>query len=166
MVIADEHRPEDVVIPRPEDAEGLAKVLDFVRAERERPSTTPARLLLTGPDGHDRVELTEDLLEVLRRAAEALVRGQSISVLTRDQEISTQQAADLLGLSRPTVVKLIDDGELEARVPGAERRKLRLADVLTYKAELHSRRTKFIAATSEGRSDDVDDLVRQARRAR
>lgn len=65
-----------------------------------------------------------------KQVVQALSHGQSISILTRDQEISTQQAAEILGLSRPTVVKLIDSGELTAHVPGAVRRKLRLADVL------------------------------------
>jgi excisionase family DNA binding protein len=76
---------------------------------------------------HDRVELTEQLYEVLKRVAHTLSHGQSISILTRDEEISTQQAAEILGLSRPTVVRLIQDGELHAHAPGAVRRKLRLA---------------------------------------
>ena len=50
--------------------------------------------------------------------------------MTHDQEISTQQAAEILGLSRPTVVRLIDEGKLDAHVPGTVRRKLRLAQEL------------------------------------
>ncbi len=43
----------------------------------------------------------------LKRVAHALSHGQSISILNRDQEISTQQAAEILGLSRR------DRGQLE-----------------------------------------------------
>jgi excisionase family DNA binding protein len=91
-----------------------------------------------------------------------LSHGQSISILTRDQEISTQQAAEILGLSRPTVVRLIEDGELHAHVPGAVRRKLRLADVLAYRQELHARRNRFITESSAEFEDFSDDEVAEA----
>ena len=93
-----------------------------------------------------------------------------ISVLSRDQEISTQQAADILGISRSTVVQLIDEGELHAHVPGAVRRKLRLADVLAYQEEARARRNRFITDSSAGYAyDDTDQvtaLLEEARRAR
>lgn len=106
---------------------------------------------------------------ILTQVVEALSNGQSISVLTRDQDVSTQQAAELLGLSRPTVVRLIDDGELAAHVPGAVRRKLRLADVLSYREELRARRNEFITESSAA-YDDADEnmasLLAEARKAR
>lgn len=105
---------------------------------------------------------------VLKQVVQALSQGQSISILTRDQEISTQQAAKILGLSRPTVVKLIDEGELSAHVPGAVRRKLRLADVLAYREELRTRRNRLITETSseydDADSDEIADLLAEARR--
>ena len=119
----------EIVSPVPADADGLANVLSFIEAHEVRHGTSPdPAFFLSGAGEHDRVELTEQLYEVLKRVAHALSHGQSISILTRDQEISTQQAAEILGLSRPTVVRLIQDGELDAHVPGAVRRKLRLAD--------------------------------------
>jgi len=93
---------------------------------------------------------------------------ESISILARDQEISTQQAAEILGLSRPSVVKLIDEGELSAHVPGAVRRKLRLADVLAYRKELRTRHDQFITETSaeydDVDADEVAELLDESRR--
>lgn len=114
--------------------------------------------------------VTEQLHAILKQVVQALSHGQSISIMTRDQEISTQQAAEILGLSRPTVVRLIDEGELAAHVPGAVRRKLRLADVLAYREVLRARRNRFITESS-AEYDDVDDddvaaLPAQARRKR
>jgi excisionase family DNA binding protein len=161
----------EVVSPAPRDAEGLARVLSFIEAHEERHGTSPEpTFFLTGADEHDRVELTEQLHAILKQVVQALSHGQSISILTRDQEITTQQAAEILGLSRPTVVRLIDEGELRAHVPGAVRRKLRLAEVLAYREELRARRNRFITESSaeydDANDDDVAALLAQARRQR
>lgn len=151
----------------------LAAVADFLAHRQRRENDGATRYYLSGSDGNERVELTEQLFDVLKRAAEALRRGQSVSLLRRDQEITTQQAADLLGLSRPTVVKLIDEGVLEANIPGAVRRKLRLSDVLAYRERLHAERSDFIAESSAEYCDvDEEDIaqalseVREERRRR
>jgi excisionase family DNA binding protein len=159
----------EALSPVPTDAEELAKVLSFIEAHEARHGTTPApAFFLSGAVEHDRVELTEQLHTILKQVVQALSRGQSISILARDQEISTQQAADILGLSRPTVVKLIDEGELLAHVPGAVRRKLRLADVLAYREQLRKRRNQFITESSAAYEDtdagDFSDLLAEARR--
>ncbi|MEN4477433.1 helix-turn-helix domain-containing protein [Mycolicibacterium cosmeticum] len=161
----------EIVDPVPADANRLADVVSFIEAHEARRGASPERaVFLSGANEHDRVELPEQLYDVLKRAAHALSHGQSISIQTRDQEISTQQAAEILGLSRPTVVRLINDGELDAHVPGAVRRKLRLADVLAYREELHARRNRFIAESSaefaDTNADEVAELLAEAKRKR
>ena len=68
------------------------------------------------------------------------------------------------------MVRLIDDGELDAHVPGTIRRKLRLADVLAYRKELHTRRNRFITESSEQFADadanEVAELLAEAKRKR
>lgn len=159
----------ELVSPTPTDAQELTNVLSFIEAHETRHGSSPTPVFfLSGSGEHDRVELTEQLHAILKQVVQALSHGQSISILTRDQEISTQQAAELLGLSRPTVVKLIEKGELSAHVPGAVRRKLLLADVLAYREELRARRNRFITETSadndEADNDEVAGLLEQARR--
>ena len=159
----------EVVTPAPNDAGELARVLSFIEAHEVRHGASPEPVFfLSGAGEHDRVELTEQLHAILKRVVQALSHGQSISILTRDQEISTQQAAEILGLSRPTVVKLIDEGELSAHVPGAVRRKLRLADVLAYREELRARRNRFVTESStaydDADADEVAELLAKARR--
>jgi excisionase family DNA binding protein len=154
--------PAEVVNPTSADADELAKVLSFIEAHEARHGSSPAPVFfLSGSGEHDRVELTEQLHAILKQVVQALSHGQSISILTRDQEISTQQAAEILGLSRPTVVKLIEDGELTAHVPGAVRRKLRLADVLAYREELRARRNRFITDSSADYDSDEPDGVEE-----
>ncbi|WP_460832908.1 excisionase family DNA-binding protein [Nocardioides hungaricus] len=161
--------PSEVVSPASADADELAKVLSFIEAHETRHGSSPSSVFFLGGSGeHDQVELTEQLHAILKQVVQALSQGQSISILTRDQEISTQQAAEILGLSRPTVVKLIEEGELSAHVPGAVRRKLRLADVLAYREELRARRNRFITESSaeydEADEHEVSELLEQARR--
>lgn len=161
----------DVVSPAPADADELAQVLGFIEAQEvRRGAVPPAAFYLSGVDEHDRVELTGQVHAILKQVVAALSKGQSISILTRDEEISTQQAAEILGVSRPTVVRLVEDGELPAHVPGAERRKLLLADVLAYRAQLRARRNRFItesaAAYDGAETDDVAALLAEARKAR
>lgn len=161
----------EVVTPVPTDADELARVLSFIEAHEERRGATPEpSFFLAGAGEHDRVVLTEQLHAILKQVVQALSHGQSISILTRDQEISTQQAAEILGLSRPTVVRLIDEGELAAHVPGAVRRKLQLADVLAYREELRDRRNRFITESSaefdDVGADEVEALLAEARRKR
>lgn len=146
----------EIVSPAPSDTDELARVLSFIETHEARHGASPdPAFFLSGAGEHDRVELTEQLHAILKQVAQALSHGQSVSILTRDQEISTQQAAEILGLSRPTVVKLTDEGELSAHVPGSVRRKLRLADVPAYREELRTRRNRFITESS-AEYDDVD----------
>ena len=65
--------------------------------------------------------------------------GKAVTVLGDDAEITTQEAADLLNVSRPYLVGLIEKGELPARKVGP-RRRLLLADVLTYRTETKAKR--------------------------
>jgi excisionase family DNA binding protein len=77
---------------------------------------------------------TRLLLEMLKEMGE----GKAISLVPIEAEVTTQQAADLLNVSRPYVVGLIDKGVLPARMVGNQRR-LPLKDVLAYKMETRAR---------------------------
>lgn len=105
--------------------------------------------------------------ELLHRGDDSVVGAQPVG--DTDREITTQQAAEILGVSRPTVVRLITDGELKAHIPGAERRKLFMAGVLTYREELDARRNQFIAESSaaydEAEPGDMAGLLAEARGA-
>lgn len=136
----------------PSSAREVAKVLDFIKAHENKHG---ASLDLFLADDEDRIELTAELNGLLRQIVQALAEGHAVTIVARDQEIGTQQAADILGLSRPTVVRLIEEGELMATVPGAVRRKLRLVDVLAYRDTLYERRSAFITESSE-EFDDID----------
>jgi excisionase family DNA binding protein len=76
-----------------------------------------------------------------------------VQVITLEEEISTQQAAELLNVSRPYLVKLVESGALPHRKVGP-RRRLHLEDVLTYRARLDMQRQAALQALA----DDLQEL--------
>ena len=97
---------------------------------------------LTLADG-SRIRLPEPVAEVLRDVVTALAQGQAVTVAPQHTALTTQQAADLLGVSRPTVVKLLEDGVLPFTRPGRHRR-VRLSDVLAHRDRLRAERAAFL----------------------
>lgn len=92
-----------------------------------------ARALPARQQDHTRgVELPAQLHLALRQVVASLQAGQAVTISAREMTLSTQQAANLLHVSRPTVVKLIEAGELPCERT-SHWRKLQLYDVLAYR---------------------------------
>ena len=95
----------------------------------DRPGTGRPRLV--GADGQTML-LPEPLYRVLLEAARQLGEGYGVSILPYSHELSTQQAADLLNVSRPHLVSLLDAGAMPFHKVGTHRR-VYLKDLLDYK---------------------------------
>ena len=81
------------------------------------------------------------LVEVLGATADGLADGHSVTVLSADASLTPAEVAELLGLSRPFVVRLLDDGEIPStRLPGSRHRRVRLADVIEFQVGRERRR--------------------------
>ncbi|MGV9615955.1 helix-turn-helix domain-containing protein [Nocardia xishanensis] len=145
----------------PEPSEELAPVVSFLAAhESRRGDRIRPRYLLVGADEHDQVEVPESVHRVLVQVVAALREGKAVTVAPQSMTLTTQQAADLLGVSRPTVVRLIDANEIPAERTGSRRRVL-LTDVLAYRDERRRRQYEALAASSVELDDDDDpDAVR------
>ena len=98
--------------------------------------------LLVGPDGGSH-ELPRAAYDVLVDVIEAMARGQAVTVAPRDMHLTTNQAAELLGISRPTLVRLLEQGAIPFEKPGRHRR-IRLQDVLSYQEKSQQRRREAI----------------------
>ncbi|MEG9224632.1 helix-turn-helix domain-containing protein [Aeromicrobium sp. Sec7.5] len=119
----------------PDDANEVAEVLSFIsRLEAKTGSKQAPRYLMIGPGEHEQVEIPEHAYQVLHQVLQAMQRGKAVTVAPQNTVLTTQQAADLLGVSRPTVVKLLDAGQIPYETPGKRRRLVKLDDVLAYRA--------------------------------
>jgi excisionase family DNA binding protein len=94
-------------------------------------------------DNHERLTLPGKALELLALILSNMATGKAVSLLPSDAEVSTQEAADLLQVSRPHVVKLLEEGAMPFRKVGSHRRVL-LADVLHYETTQQAQRKQHL----------------------
>ena len=80
------------------------------------------------------LELPAAVAKLLLQMLTEIGKGRAVTLVPTETEITTQAAADLLNVSRPFIVGLIEKGILPARMIGTHRRVL-LQDVLTYRSE-------------------------------
>jgi excisionase family DNA binding protein len=115
-----------------------------------------SRLLAThklGKRSSVRIRLDNDQAEVITVPASALrlflhlltemSQGNAVTLIPTHAELTTQQAADLLNVSRPYVVKLLDDGKIPCRTVGKYRR-VRFDDLMAYKRKDDEVRAKVL----------------------
>ena len=122
-------RMTPVGAPRNQRGEVAAvyRVLDSASHARKRREACK----LVGPSG-EVIPIPESLFYVLQRVAEVMARGDSVTVVDVGQEVTTQQAADLLNVSRQYLVRLLDGGRIPFTTTGKHRR-VRVEDALAFK---------------------------------
>lgn len=153
----------------PAQSDAVAMVLSFFNAHEQRRGTAPApRYFLSGAGEHEHVEIPESAHRVLLQVLEAMKAGKAVTVVPQSQLLTTQQAAELLGVSRPTVVRLIEDGVLPAETPGKRRRMVKLDDLLAYRARKREEQYRALLETSTDydEPEDPDELEARFRRVR
>ncbi len=94
--------------------------------------------VLIGADGVE-VALPASLRTVLRRAAVALARDRAVSIVAQDRLLTTQEAADLLNVSRPYLIRLLEEGKIPHSMVGTHRR-VRFDELLAFKREWDAER--------------------------
>lgn len=95
-------------------------------------------LFLGTPTGRA-VPLSPELAQFIDHMLRRVAQGGTVSVVSLPEVLTTSAAADVLGISRPTLMKLIRDGELPAEKVGTHHR-LRLADVEALRFERENER--------------------------
>jgi excisionase family DNA binding protein len=84
-------------------------------------------------------EIPNAALHALRLIVRRMAHGERIALVAHGDELTTQQAADILHVSRPHLVKLLDRGDVPSHKVGSHRR-VQTADLLAYRAKREARR--------------------------
>jgi len=82
----------------------------------------------------NQIVLPKSVFHVLIAVARAMADGQSISIIHYNQALTTQQSAEILQVSRPYLIQLLEQGKIPYEKVGTHRR-IRMRDVLRYKEE-------------------------------
>jgi len=119
------HAGREPIVAKDEERQGLADVVRTLGRKAR------GRTRLVGPDGQQTV-LPESIYRVILAAARQLGEGNGVSILPVLADLTTTQAAEFLAVSRPFVVKLVDNGELPSHKVGTHRR-IYLRDLIAFK---------------------------------
>jgi excisionase family DNA binding protein len=120
-----------LILPSPRDAE-LSRLLS-------------AKLEAKGDLNVSVRDLPDSVMLLVRQILTEMAQGHAVSLSALPKELSTQQAATVLGVSRPFVIKLMDEGQLAYRKVGSHRRVM-LDEVMVY---MEGTRVKRLAGLAE-----------------
>jgi excisionase family DNA binding protein len=169
MTAAVARQDSETYLPPAGEARMVADVHDFLAAhEAAGRGVVPPRYFLAGAGLGDQVEIPEEIHRVLLKVVDALAHGLAVTVAPQSASLTTQQAADLLGVTRPTVIKILNEGAMPFERVGTHRRLL-LKDVLAYRERRRAEQYAALDASSielasEGDIDTVLDDLREGRR--
>jgi excisionase family DNA binding protein len=103
----------------------------------------PLNLKVTDADQEQPIELPPGAALLLMDILEAMAAGRGITLIPENAELTTVQAADVLNVSRPFLIKLLEEKALPCRKVGAHRR-IRMEDVMAYKARIDADREAIL----------------------
>lgn len=119
------------------------------------------RARLVDPDGSS-IELPDVAYRLFLSILEDMSEGQAVIVQTTGRKLTTGQVAQFLGVSRPTVVRLLESGEIPYEQAGTHRR-VKLADAEAYRNRSKQQRLTALdemafEAAESGLDDETDSL--------
>lgn len=117
-----------------ESYDALAATLEQLRSE-----TPEIEIEATG----EKIRIPLSALNPLSKILKEISQGRPVSIISVAPEMTTQTAAELLGCSRPHVVKLLEEGKIEYTKVGKHRR-IKYEDVVNYRNKFKSRQKKLI----------------------
>ena len=94
-------------------------------------------------ENEEAIELPAGAVKLLMAVLEDMASGRAVTIVPQNAELTTQQAADVLNVSRPFLIGLLDERKLPFRMVGTHRR-VRFEDVLSYKETIDTERRKVL----------------------
>ncbi|MBD2297434.1 helix-turn-helix domain-containing protein [Nostoc sp. FACHB-87] len=134
-IIPGQNKPLEPVLLQEQEIQSIKQLESILEPE-------DTQLHLVGANG-ETIPIPESVDKVLRKVVQAMASGKLVSIVIQEQEFTTQQAADFLNVSRPYLIKLLEQGEIPYIMVGTHRR-VRFEDLQQYKQQRDSKRRKFL----------------------
>lgn len=136
--------PENFETVTPSEADArLALESSRQLASRKLGKRSSVRLRLDDGDDTEPMVVPTSVVRLLLHVLTEMSQGNAVTLIPTHAELTTQQAADLLNVSRPYVVKLLDEGKIPSRTVGKYRR-VRFDDLMAYKRKDDDARAKVL----------------------
>lgn len=111
------------LIPAENDSQMARDALRSMQVALKRSDLGPHDpIRLTLPDASAEIVVPKAVLDLLSRVLANMANGQGVTLVPAHAELTTQQAADMLNVSRPFLIGLVDSGEIDHRLVGTHRR--------------------------------------------
>ncbi|HET6248347.1 MAG TPA: excisionase family DNA-binding protein [Tepidisphaeraceae bacterium] len=133
-----ETRPHDPVVP----TKAQVQLASESGRRLARYAQRNLKLQIAGEHG-EAITLPAPAVRLLVRLLSEMAAGNAVTLVPVHAELTTQQAAGALGVSRPFLVKLLDEGEIPSRKVGTHRRVL-FSDLMVFKKKNHQQRLKAL----------------------
>lgn len=132
----------DPVFPKPEETE-VIKLLDrLLEKEIENADSEESKVQFVEVGGKA-IALPESLYQLLRQATHLMATGRAISLVPIEQYLTVEEAATLLNVSQPFMMKLLSEGAIQYVTVGSEPR-ICLADLIAYKKQRTIKRREIM----------------------
>lgn len=128
-------------LPTEADAALAQKTSRVLSAQKK---SGPLRLKLMDDPDRKTVEVPAGAVHLLVRILDEMARGNAVTLIPVTAEVTTQEAADVLNVSRPSLIQLLDRGQIEFRKVGSHRR-VRFDSLVAYKRRAEADRRAVLA---------------------
>lgn len=122
-----------LIVQPPKNKEELNEIMELVKK-----ISNMDKFIMTKADGES-IELPQVISQVLYEIITILSQGGSMTIIPMDKELTTQQAADILNVSRPYFVKLLENDIIPYHKTGTHR-KILMKDLIEYKNQISKKR--------------------------
>jgi len=125
---------------------------ELEKMSNKKRSSYHVYLSFQSKEKEESLEVPDNVIRYLKFLLINLAEGKAIQILPVETELSTQEAADMLGISRPFLVKLLEQGKIPFKKVGTHRR-IKLKDLQTYERKQKAIREKNLNFLSEQAQD-------------
>lgn len=147
-------RKAQTYLPETDSREEIVDFAESMRALEMLLARDSCKAALVDPEGRSH-PIPDEIFRILDQVTKALAAGEGITIVPQGMTMTTQQAADFLGISRPTLVRLLEAGAIAYDKPGRHRR-VQLQDLVDYQEHF---RAEQRAALRDLQRDSLESKV-------